>query len=119
MFLGGRREWAKGMRVIAYELELDDTALEWERIRIETEAGQVTGFLVQHETTIEDQRIPVIRYETAHGFAHRDVLGRRGEIIAKQPMASHLSLQDALAHGMRDVRENWRRYRRDFLGEQS
>lgn len=107
------------MRVIAYEEELNDTALEWLRIRIETEAGQVTGFLVQYETTVGERRTPVIRYDTAHGFAHRDVLGPRGEVVAKQQLASHLTFQEALALGLRDVRANWRRYRLDFLGDRS
>ncbi|MCD6032184.1 MAG: hypothetical protein K0S78_4366 [Thermomicrobiales bacterium] len=105
------------MRVIAYEVDLDDTALQWLWLRIETEAGRVTGFLAQYETTIRDQRVPVIRYDTAHGFAHRDVLDRRGEVIAKQPLASDLSSQDALAYGVQDIRANWRRYRRRFLGD--
>lgn len=107
------------MRVIAYEVELDDTALEWLRLRVETERGRVIGFLVQYETTVAGQRTPVIRYDSAHGFAHRDVLGRRGEFVEKQALASHLSFREALDLGVRDIRANWRRYRREFFGDRS
>lgn len=107
------------MRVIAYEVELDNTALEWLRLRVETEKGRVTGFLAQYETTFEGQRTPVMRYDTAHGFAHRDVLNRQGEVIEKQALAAHLSYREALDLGVRDIRSNWRRYRRSFLGGRS
>ena len=117
---GGRAAgWdVEGMRVIAYEVDLDDTALAWLRLRVETEREQVTGFLAQYETTFEGQWTPVMRYDTAHGFAHRDVLNRRGEVIEKQALALHLSFREALDLGVRDIRANWRRYRRDFQGDQ-
>lgn len=37
------------------------------RIRISTEKGDVTSFTVQYETLVDDQWLPVVRYDTAHG----------------------------------------------------
>jgi hypothetical protein len=72
-------------------------------------------FAIQYETTIGGERFPVVRYDTAHGFAHRDRLDRRGRVIAKDALGAGLSLTDALLLAERDVRQNWQRYRRDFV----
>jgi hypothetical protein len=103
---------------IDYQDPLDDFAREWLRVRIWHEAGQVLRFVVQYETTIASTRIPVVRYDTAHGVPHRDRLNRRGVEVAKDFMHDYLSLADALVHAERDVRENWRRYREAFLKDE-
>ena len=33
----------------------------------------VLGFVVQYETRLEGKWLPVVRYDTRHGFAHRDL----------------------------------------------
>ena len=42
------------------------------------ERGQVLEFIVQLEIAVGRQWKPVIRYDTAHGFAHRDRYEREG-----------------------------------------
>jgi hypothetical protein len=44
------------------------------RVVIVTERGKVKRFIVQLETLIGKSWTPVARYDTAHGFAHLDVL---------------------------------------------
>jgi len=46
-----------------------------EHIRMKKE---VLGFVVQYETRVAGQWLPVIRYDTRHGFAHRDLLDVKG-----------------------------------------
>ena len=70
-----------------YEVQLDDTELEWLRVRIRTEGGRVTAFTAQYETTYENGRVAVVRYDKAHGFCHRDLLDRRGNEIRKDFIA--------------------------------
>ena len=36
--------------------------------------GQVIEFSIQFETFINGEWLPVVRYDTSHGFAHRDLL---------------------------------------------
>ena len=45
--------------------------------------GRILKFTVQHETNINGKWYPVVRYDTAHGFMHRDVIhpGKRQEKI--------------------------------------
>jgi hypothetical protein len=106
---------AERLTEIDYQDALDDAAQEWRRVRIWTQSGQVVRFAIQYETTIAGKRHPVVRYDTAHGFAHRDRLDRRGRVIAKDVLGDGLSLSDALLLAERDVRQNWQRYRRDFF----
>jgi hypothetical protein len=96
-----------------YSLSLDDDRLDWVRVRFHTEGQTVTRFAVQYETTIDGKRVPVVRYDAAHGFAHRDLLNRRGDVIDKQPLAG--TYDEALTFGVQDVQANWQDYREAFF----
>jgi hypothetical protein len=100
---------------IEYEAPLDDSGQEWLRVRIWTTGGQVTRFVAQYETMLDGKPAPVARYDTAHGFAHFDLLDREGTSRApKLPLDRQLSLDDALQLAVQDLRRHWRFYRRDF-----
>jgi hypothetical protein len=102
------------MPEIEYEVQLDDAGLEWLRVRITTVGGQVMTFAIQYETTIAGVRAPVVRYDNAHGFAHRDLIDRKGR-VTKEPLARAPTPKIALDMGVRDIRLHWQRYRRTFL----
>jgi hypothetical protein len=59
-----------------YEVELLYESVRY-RVRYETHKGQVIGFVVQLEFKTTLGWRPVVRYDTAHGFAHRDSLSVR------------------------------------------
>lgn len=86
-------------------------------MRIWLEAGRVRRFMVQYETMIGGRRVPVVRYDTAHGYAHRDQMFRDREPI-KTSLGDPLSLDDALQIAEGDVRRNWQTYRRQFMRNQ-
>ena len=46
------------------------------RVRFEIEQGQILEFVVQLEClfSVSERWMPVVRYDTAHAFAHRDLL---------------------------------------------
>ena len=98
-----------------FDVPLDDAALEWIRYRFTTQGADVTVFTVQYETTIDGERVPVVRYDTAHGFAHRDRMNRQGEEIRKETVGEGLSLKEALNLGEQDIKANWPRYREEFF----
>ena len=105
-----------------YEVDLDpegNPEREWLRVRIATEKGNVVAFTVQYETTIDGERVPVARYDSAHDFAHRDLLDRRGRVIDKRPIPGNPTFKEGLEIGRRDLLDNWRRYRANFLGDAS
>lgn len=100
---------------ITYSDPLDDAAHEWRRMRIWIENGQVVRFVVQYETTINGRRMPVVRYDTAHGFAHRDEMFRN-RLSVKTLLPATLTLDQALQVAEADIRHNWRTYRQQFEG---
>ena len=54
----------------------------------------------------------MVRYDTAHGFAHRDLLNMYGE-VRKTPLFNQ-DYNDALAFAENDLKTNWLSYKRDF-----
>lgn len=102
------------MPEIDYDAPLDDDGLEWIRFRIVTVGGQVVSFMVQYETTVGDQRLPVVRYDNSHGFCHRDWLDRRGNVVEKQRLPGSPAV--VLNVGKQDIQDYWERYRAAFLG---
>jgi hypothetical protein len=48
------------------------------RVWFEVDKGQVLKFLVQLEIREQGKWNPVVRYDTAHGFAHRDTYRQMG-----------------------------------------
>ena len=101
-----------------YAAPIDDAAREWVRLRFTFDRGEVTSFLVQYETTYLGRRVPVVRYDGVHGFAHRDILDRRGK-VTKEPLSGNPSYREALEIGRRDILENWQTYLVNFLEEES
>lgn len=83
------------------------------RLRINTGRGRVTGFVLQLEIEIDDHLYPVVRYDSAHGQPHRDLLDAAGHVIDKWWLS--WSYDRALAEAERDILANWRQYREDFL----
>ncbi len=79
------------------------------------ERKKIVYFRIQLETMIVSNWYPVVRYDTSHGFAHRDLLNKKGEII-KTPIFIH-DYNDALTFSESDLKANWEIYKERFLKE--
>lgn len=77
-----------------------------------TEKGRVVKFLLQLEVELQGSWKGVIRYDTAHGYAHADRFNIKG-MKRKERLA--LSFDEALTRAERDIRQNWSIYRERFL----
>jgi len=42
------------------------------------EKGKVIGFVVQYEIFFEERWMPIVRYDTSHGYAHKDLINPDG-----------------------------------------
>ncbi len=96
---------------------LEGTSL---RIRIDINRGEVTRFVVQLEyNTGDDTWLPIVRYDSAHGRPHRDILGPNGETVKKEwldELLDHnVSMAEGLSYGQDDLKRNWSAYRDTFL----
>ena len=73
----------------------------------------VIGFMVQYETKFKGKWLPVVRYDTRHGFAHRDLLDKKGGKRKTPVFAKDYS--EVLTFAEYDIRSNWRIYKQQFL----
>lgn len=77
--------------------------------------GEVIKFAVQYETCLDGQWFPVVRYDTSHGFSHRDIINIKGE-KRKTPLFI-ADKNDALTFAENDIIDNWELYRQRFRKE--
>lgn len=82
-------------------------------MKISIVKGKVTDVMVQYETLIKDNWYPVVRYDCAHGFFHRDILSPQGE-KEKQKIAIE-NLDYALQYAEQDLKDRWRMYKQRFI----
>lgn len=75
--------------------------------------GRILFFRIQYETKIVNKWYPVVRYDTSHGFAHRDLLNIKGHII-KTPLFRQ-DYNDALTFAESDLKTNWEYYKKRFM----
>ena len=66
--------------------------------------------VIQFETLIHKKWYPVVRYDIVHGYAHKDVLDRRGRVIEKVEMAN-MDYNKALQMANLDIDSNWGIYK--------
>jgi hypothetical protein len=76
------------------------------RVRFEADKGKVFEFVVQLERLKNDIWKPVVRYDTAHGFAHRDRYDAAGQTAQHEPLPA-ADFNDALTYAIKDIRTNW------------
>jgi len=78
----------------------------------ETIRGKVVKFMVQLEVKYEGKWREVVRYDCAHGYAHRDSYDLRGKHMKEE---LYLSFEDGLTLADDDIDDNWETYKRRFL----
>ncbi len=78
-----------------------------------TDKGQVVAFMVQLEAQVEDEVWkPVIRYDCAHNFAHRDRYNLKGDRDKEEIPLNYAELLD---FADKDINDNWDIYQERFL----
>ena len=98
------------MNTIDYVIPLGENARK--RHYHETDKGRIIKFAVQLEVLVDNQWKVVIRYDTAHDFAHIDQYHIDGKRIKKE---FHLKFNEALTVADEDIKENWKIYKKNFL----
>ena len=77
--------------------------------------NKIANFTLQYEALINNLWRPIVRYDTAHGFAHIDRLHPDGS-VEKEPLF-HWNYNEALTFSHNDIRSNWEWYRERFERE--
>ena len=81
-------------------------------IHLEREGRTVVKFSIQYRARIQRGWRPIVRFDTAHGHAHKDICHPDGTQETQD-----LKLDDygiALTHGLRDVKARWEFYRERY-----
>ena len=79
------------------------------------EKGKILKFVAQYEALIGDDWRPVVRYDTSHGFAHKDIIHYDGG-QEKQPLYFP-DLNIAFTFAIQDLKISWRWYRMAYTKE--
>ncbi len=99
------------MRTINFCNALDEKNVL--RVRFVTDRGRIISFMVQLECLFDAEWIPVVRYDTAHGFAHCDRIHPLEKTQKTRMMTEDFN--DALTYAMHDLASRWLDYRRRYL----
>lgn len=83
------------------------------RVTAEIQKGKVIQFVVQLEFLATDQWTPVVRYDTAHGFAHRDRYRADGT-VSRHELLPMNDYNQALTFAITDVCKKWKDWITDF-----
>lgn len=98
------------MRTVEFRRLLDEAnAL---RVSFDIERGRVQRFVVQLEAMFDEEWQAIVRYDTAHGFAHCDVLHPYDATVKISLETSDYN--EALTFAQLDLVNHWRDYRERY-----
>jgi len=76
---------------------------------------EIVEFRIQLEIFVDEEWYPVVRYDTAHGKPHRDILHPNGG--QTKNWFEGYEVADVLTIGQKDIMENWLAYRKRVMKE--
>jgi len=77
--------------------------------------NQVIEFMVQLEEKIREKWYPVVRYDTKHGFAHKDVCHFNGVVEKFNLGAGNYNI--AMTFAEQELKSQWANFIKKFLEE--
>lgn len=77
--------------------------------------GRILRFRIQYEARIGGNWHAIVRYDTAHGRPHKDILRPDGS--QRKVEFYGYSGEEVLTLGERDIKVNWQRYRAEYERE--
>lgn len=101
------------MKLIEFETDLDKSGNERLRVKLSVEKGEVKDVVYQYESFVNDEWIPIVRYDVAHGFFHRDELfadGRKDKIEVTIE-----DLKSASKYAEQDLKDRWEWYKERYF----
>lgn len=107
--MGGQPDWA----TTAFRRGLRNES-DFIRVYMRAERGRVVRFTVQYEAIVGKETYPVVRYDSAHGAAHRDTLDCAGRVVAKDWIRDK-TFAEVVTDAISDIDANWPTYRNTFL----
>ncbi|MDP2975252.1 MAG: hypothetical protein Q8N45_03460 [Anaerolineales bacterium] len=75
----------------------------------------IKEFTIQYEAEIDGEWREIVRYDTAHGPPHKDVL--HPDITESKEEFLYYTNAEVLTFGQNDIRKNWKKYREQYEKE--
>lgn len=101
------------MTETTYMLDLTPDGQNRYRHRHVLEGNHSIEFSVQYEAYLSGKWRAIVRYDSAHGYAHRDLLHPDG--AGTKTTFHGWDYAQVLTYGERDLKQNWRAYRANYL----
>jgi hypothetical protein len=83
------------------------------RFRFKKEKGEIVDLVAQYETIINEKWMPIVRYDCAHGFFHRDVMHPNGD--KEKKLIDVPDLNFAFSYARQDLEDKWEWYKEQYL----
>ncbi|MFA6403237.1 MAG: hypothetical protein WCX31_16685 [Salinivirgaceae bacterium] len=101
------------MKEKEFESFLDKDEDQRLRVRMKIENGELIDVVFQYESFIEKKWYPIVRYDCAHGFFHRDTMKPNGD--KEKQVIEIPNLKDAAKYAEQDLKDRWEWYRERFI----
>lgn len=83
------------------------------RVKFMKEKGFIVDLVIQFEAFINHKWHPIVRYDCAHGFFHRDLMMPNGD---KEKKAIEMpELNTAFAFARQDIEDKWKWYKEKYI----
>jgi hypothetical protein len=92
---------------------LDEEGNERMRVKLMIKKGKLIDIVFQYESLIIRKWTPIIRYDLAHGFFHRDVMKAGGE--KEKTVIEIAGLSEASIFAEQDIKDKWEFYKQRYL----
>lgn len=83
-------------------------------VEFKTDRGKIVSFTVKLVCTIHGRQYDVVRFDSAHGCPHKDILDTSGHVMRKV-WYDYLSNSQALTMAVDDIEESCEFYRERFI----
>lgn len=80
------------------------------QVSLRTAGPEIISFSV---ALVKDGRC-ITRYDNAHGFAHRDVLGRKSASPLEKERFNSLTSSEVFNYAIKDIAKNYAKYYEEF-----
>ena len=101
------------MKEIEFIKDLDKSEFDRLRVKLKTEQGELIDVLYQFESFINNEWKPIVRYDCAHGYFHRDVIYPNGTKEKQEIVIDNL--RHASEYAEQDLKDRWEWYKERYL----
>ena len=102
--MGGKKEYLKS---------LENNGNERLRVKLTIEKSKVIDLVFQYESLIHGRWCEIVRYDSSHGFFHRDFISPDGK--KEKTRIEIPEMKSAATYAEQDIKDKWEFYKSKYL----